>query len=1113
MDFTHRYANLNPNQRRAVDHIDGPVMVVAGPGTGKTELLSMRAAHILRQTDALPETILCLTFTESGSIAMQKRLASIIGRDAYNVSIYTFHAFGSEIMSRYRQYFYHGAEFSPADDLTRHRIVTDILHELPPSNPLKTIMNGRFTTTKGILSALSDIKRAGLSASELQDILDANQQVIDTAKPLLVAAYGSRVSKATLAALEDATQQLHHIQEPAPVAGVPRLSRVLLRSLERTCAEARAHAKTTPPLTAWKNQWLTKDARGNLVLKARQQQPRLHALVTIYQRYQAALQAAELYDFDDMIGQVIHAASTHPELAYELQETYQYIMVDEFQDTNLAQMRLLDILTSSPVHEGNPNLLVVGDDDQAIYGFQGADVGNILQFMEHYPSAELITLTDNYRSVEAILTPARQVITQGTERLEAHLPQLDKTLTAHAQPRSGSTAERVTLPTQAAERAWIAQSIAAKLAAGAPAHEIAVLGRRHADLIALLPYLAQQGIPVSYQQRDNVLEDPLVTQLVLLARVVLLLARGEHDNANALLPELLAHPAWGIAPTTLWQVSLAAYRKRQLWLEVMQTIPATKPIAEWLLGCVQASLVTPLERILDTLVGTAMPQPTTSAGATHKPHDSATAGELNDYSSPLAGYFLAASNQRYLAHIQNLNAIRAALREHQPHQSQPRLGDMLEFIDQCTASGTSITSQQQLGDEATSIRLMSAHASKGLEFDTVYLLDATNTTWGSRVRSPAPTISYPPNLRLRRSTNSAEERLRLFFVGMTRARQQLYITQAEQADSGKELAIADFLAAAPAVRGATHTTAPDIDGPAPQHTATTEWYSPLLSLPHATMQQYLAGALAQYRLSATHVNAFINVARGGPQAFLLRHLLHMPAATSPHAGYGTAIHAALQFAHDHTRAHGTPPPASAIISTFTKQLARQQLTQREQAHFRHKGVEALTAFLAHKQASFTPNQQAELSFARQQAQLGPVALTGKVDVATVDETAKTIHVIDYKTSAPLSSWRPSTDYHKIQAHTYRQQLLFYRLLASTAQHWRHYHFAGGELQFIEPTKAGDITSLELGQVSQDELDDFDALLSAIWRHIQALDFPDTSSYSPDYQGVLAFEDDLRVGRI
>lgn len=105
MDFTTRYQNLNEAQRKAVDTIDGPVMVVAGPGTGKTELLSMRAANILRKTDELPENILCLTFTESGSVAMQKRLTSIIGRDAYNVSIYTFHAFGTEIMSRYREYF------------------------------------------------------------------------------------------------------------------------------------------------------------------------------------------------------------------------------------------------------------------------------------------------------------------------------------------------------------------------------------------------------------------------------------------------------------------------------------------------------------------------------------------------------------------------------------------------------------------------------------------------------------------------------------------------------------------------------------------------------------------------------------------------------------------------------------------------------------------------------------------------------------------------------------------------------------------------------------------------------------------------------------------------
>ena len=145
MDFTERYNQLNNSQKEAVDYINGPLMVVAGPGTGKTELLSMRAANILKKTDILPENILCLTFTESGSIAMQKRLSSIIGRDAYNVSIYTFHAFGSEVISRYREHFYSGAQFRPADELNQRQIITEILNTLEHDNTHKTKMNGEYT--------------------------------------------------------------------------------------------------------------------------------------------------------------------------------------------------------------------------------------------------------------------------------------------------------------------------------------------------------------------------------------------------------------------------------------------------------------------------------------------------------------------------------------------------------------------------------------------------------------------------------------------------------------------------------------------------------------------------------------------------------------------------------------------------------------------------------------------------------------------------------------------------------------------------------------------------------------------------------------------------------
>src|ERR1035437_10388980 len=110
MDFKKRYATLNKAQREAVDAIDGPVMVIAGPGTGKTELLSVRTANILQKTDTLPENILCLTFTDSGANAMRERLTEIMGKDAYKVAIHTFHSFGSEIINQYGEYFYQGAQ-------------------------------------------------------------------------------------------------------------------------------------------------------------------------------------------------------------------------------------------------------------------------------------------------------------------------------------------------------------------------------------------------------------------------------------------------------------------------------------------------------------------------------------------------------------------------------------------------------------------------------------------------------------------------------------------------------------------------------------------------------------------------------------------------------------------------------------------------------------------------------------------------------------------------------------------------------------------------------------------------------------------------------------------
>ena len=143
-EFEKRYRNLNEGQKQAVDTIDGPVMVVAGPGTGKTELLSVRVANILSKTDVLPSNILCLTYTESGAHAMRERLAGLIGADAYKVAIHTFHSFGTEIINTNGEYFYQGAHFRPADELSSYEVLQAIFEKLPHDNPLAAKMNAEI---------------------------------------------------------------------------------------------------------------------------------------------------------------------------------------------------------------------------------------------------------------------------------------------------------------------------------------------------------------------------------------------------------------------------------------------------------------------------------------------------------------------------------------------------------------------------------------------------------------------------------------------------------------------------------------------------------------------------------------------------------------------------------------------------------------------------------------------------------------------------------------------------------------------------------------------------------------------------------------------------------
>ena len=1176
MDFQTRYAKLNANQRQAVDYIHGLLLVIAGPGTGKTELLSMRTAQILRQTDTLPDSILCLTFTESGAANMRQRLRQIIGEDAYKIAIHTFHSFGTEIINQHREYFFHGADSQPADELTQHQIVTGILEGLDWRNPLSVKNNGEFVYTNELIRVISEFKQSGLTPTELRLVMADNQRVIAGIAADIQQVFATKISKKTIelfAPLAEniaerigeggatkpsenaASSALHHAEPSANLpSSITPYAQVLALSIAHTAQEA-IDTNSTKPLTAWKNKWCEKNAAGEFVLKDFAASEKLSAAIDVYEAYGNVLAERSLFDYDDMILSVIQACESHPELRANLQEQFQFIMVDEFQDTNLAQLRLLFDLTGD---EDNPNIMAVGDDDQAIFSFQGADVGNIQRFRQHYHDPKIIVLTDNYRSAADILTAAREVIIQGTDRLENTIDDLSKQLNAHA-PDTNAQVEIQEFASVSEERAGVAKQIAEAIQHGENPEHITVIARHHKELIELLPYLYRQNLTVNYERHDDILEQDVIQALDKLARVVMAIHQNNLDVANSLLPEVIAHPAFGFSALDIWRLSLHAYNNRQLWLESMLANSTFQPFGEWLLERAKDVPNLPLEEQLDKLLGLEIdagitpidsvqrlqPEHPQTPGAkrgvdrdssgTHSSKEFLqSAGEEpllglrtaiaarassdarrekrssskgSSLDSLAAHYFspqaLAQNPDAYLTTLESLRTLRQKLRD-RITDAAPTLADFLEFIDLHRSTKTRLTHiSPQASALGGAINLMTAHKSKGLEFPHVFVIGAIDSAWGEKVRSRSRLIRYPANLQLQPAGTTYDERLRLFFVAMTRAKTTLTITYSQTNDAGSDTMIASFLTDhAPAI-------IPAADTPAAQITvAQTDWSTRLSAPITAELKDALAPTLETYKLSVTHLNNFLDVSRGGPQNFLLNNLLRFPSAKSPAASYGTAIHASLQQLHNLLGADHRLPPTERILHYFRTSLEAQHLLPDDFKLYLDKGTAALTAFLDAKSFDFRDTELAELDFAHQGVVVGGARLTGKLDVADIDKHNKTIFVTDYKTGKPSHSWRGTSDYEKIKLHKYRQQLMFYQLLVESSRDYGNFTFTGARLQFVEPDmKTGDILSLE-DTFSEEELTEFARLIGVVWRKITTLELPNVSGYSADYKGMVQFEEDL-----
>ena len=230
-EFLAAYGRLNKAQKTAVDIIDGPVLVVAGPGTGKTQLLSMRVANILQKTDTDPANILCLTFTNFAATNMRERLHQLIGPEAHKVMVRTFHSFSAEIMNAYPDYFWNGAALRIVPDAIQLEIIQDILGQLPLDNPLAVKFAGAYTTLNDVQQALRLAKEAGLTPAKLAAMLAVNVAYIDFIESRLVTLLSPTLSIKKLASLRAAVATLPEQSIDETVTPLASLSTVLKTSL------------------------------------------------------------------------------------------------------------------------------------------------------------------------------------------------------------------------------------------------------------------------------------------------------------------------------------------------------------------------------------------------------------------------------------------------------------------------------------------------------------------------------------------------------------------------------------------------------------------------------------------------------------------------------------------------------------------------------------------------------------------------------------------------------------------------------------------------------------------------------------------------------------------
>ena len=450
--FDRAKEGLNAKQALAVDHIYGPVMTVAGPGTGKTQLLAVRVGNILRTTDVKIGNVLCMTFTEAGSIAMRERLTRFIGPEAYNAKIFTFHSFCNYIIQENIQYFGGYRNLQIASELELVDIYRELIDSFDDDHPLKRFKGNIYFDTNRLKNLFNTMKQEGWTPEMI----------------------------------EKEVNSLYDFYTERDENGDVINDKFLCKRKQKGKLTGKEYQKGEVNLDKVQ---MEIDKYEGLVEGAK-----------AIKKYNELLAKYERYDYNDMILWVVEALKENDDLLATYQERFQFILVDEFQDTNGTQNELLFLLADNVIDD-RPNIFIVGDDDQSIYRFQGANMNNILDFADKYNPIEVV-LEKNYRSTQKILDLSTRLIEFNNERLIKKRPHLTKFLEAERNdlPDNAQDPQIMRFQNSMQEEKWIINDILRKHRDGVPYKDMAILYKKHRLVEDIVTYLSLHNIPINIKK-------------------------------------------------------------------------------------------------------------------------------------------------------------------------------------------------------------------------------------------------------------------------------------------------------------------------------------------------------------------------------------------------------------------------------------------------------------------------------------------------------------------------------------------------------------------------------------------------------------------------------------